>query len=1282
MRSVTLLTAALLGCLALRAQATDYELTIDPGAKGFIKSGSLTLYEPYGLVKPGDRIISILAAPLPKPNMGCKVTMGADSGSQPLAPSGSVQGFHGEIRLGQGEAPLAAIRGALLMHTVTPANAGAKDESVVQKAKTVLVDRPWLWILFCAGGLVLIVGAVLRLHAPPPGTVPIYGKKAYEENIREIRSRLDRVIEAQELLVRKPPVLRTFRKQIDRFDSRLNKLETVAITTQQALSVLAGTVVELEGSFQQLSESGKKTADQMLHINAGFERLDARVQNGEKASAERHESLAQVHRNSTENVKHELLELSAKLDQTQLDLKGLAAQSIADQAESGKRSEVIQAQLLQIQASHSQFEQLPDAVQTVRATLADLGKTCGDLTVKVTELAAHGQEVGQDVQLRLESVQGHLQELKQSVEGVDQLAATVESLQERLKALSADQEGSFAALSSGIQQLDSEVAKEKDLASLQDLPAALSSVGQQLEQLSAEVGHASGAERLQTAVDGSVALQNVQDALKELGGRLEILGASSQDMKQAVEDAHLRTKKLEESLDGVSSLRTEVASLELGVEILKDLGVQASQKIGAVGEALGRLGAESATSAQVEELVKATELALANTPSLATIEARLSSLKGNDHASEESLRSLADLLNKLAIEVTKREELEDLLQATHQTLSELPLTLASFEERLGELHLPSSYSAEPTRANIEVPGVPELLDRQLQLEAAILRTQESVAALPQSLEPLFLAAQGLRTPASEDELTSVVSQLLERLGVERTDGDRLLQSKLEELALQVSFLANKVGQASLSPTLQHVSQPELDQIVSKPAKALKDVEMPQQPFTGSDLTEHSVSTPHSVIANTDADELAGVLSAVGETDDEMLTGLTHEDHRLRLEGSVDAQLEGEGDEQVEPNGSNANAEWGVVSASPLNTWSSEVGIPIKLANGQKASRALTPTETPGIEYQVGALLFSHRRVIYGHGDSVRGFWPGSNERFATLSAALPDDPWRMLVLGERLFCALEKKVDVIDIGTWGKYTSFQGEYLAHTCNHTFWAGLRNGKSKSLEFRDVSGEISGKPVELPHELGDDCMLVSDGSRVYVASDSGMLIHAAREGARNLGHGAVGDGGRLLYLAWHQEHLVSLASDSSGVSLRLLDKNGKVVKERKCKEMSGNPVIMGDRLYFFSPDRHELLVCDLKQMLLIDSKPLENVHRVRKLAGAYNGKSHALLVAGSDEAGQLGSVFLFDPKTGEQVSLCSTNQPRVDIIFAGERAVVATSSSYQNIIRVFEPFAAEKAQSEAA
>ncbi len=343
-----------------------------------------------------------------------------------------------------------------------------------------------------------------------------------------------------------------------------------------------------------------------------------------------------------------------------------------------------------------------------------------------------------------------------------------------------------------------------------------------------------------------------------------------------------------------------------------------------------------------------------------------------------------------------------------------------------------------------------------------------------------------------------------------------------------------------------------------------------------------------------------------------------------------------------------------------------------------AIRPMTPTETPGIEYEIGAMLYTGKRVVYAHGDSIRAFWPGESERSLLLSHAVPDELWRLLMLKETLFCVQENRVETIDLGNWTRAAAFTGTYTNQCATNELWAGIRKGKpSPILEFRDPSGELVGEPIPLPPTFNANVFMVSDGEVIFVAGEHGEVLKVSPEAGAPFCKTLEGT---LAHFAMTSHGPVALSVCEDGILITKFDEVGKAVHTTKTKasEISGNVAVLGNELFFFDAGAGVLCAWDLPSMKELEAMDLKGVERVRRMIALEAGSVRSLLIAGCDSAGKLGSVFLLNPETDAHLTLCSTNQPNVEAIFADGCPVVATSSSYQNIIRVFQPYVAAKSK----
>lgn len=369
----------------------------------------------------------------------------------------------------------------------------------------------------------------------------------------------------------------------------------------------------------------------------------------------------------------------------------------------------------------------------------------------------------------------------------------------------------------------------------------------------------------------------------------------------------------------------------------------------------------------------------------------------------------------------------------------------------------------------------------------------------------------------------------------------------------------------------------------------------------------------------------------------------------------------------------APSEWSSAGGSGSGTWSSELEQEYTLLLTEGSIQAVCPAETPGIEHPVGAMVYHRGKVIYAHGDHVRGFWPGKNPRSVALSHPTPQDPWRLLILKDRLFCVADASVDVVDLNAWTRNATFAGHYSAQCAAGDLWCGLK-ADSPALEFRDALGISLSPTIPLPEGYSSDVELLSDGNVVYAVAKTGRVCRIDTAQAVEIGNFELSDLFSLEHAFLTETGVVALVSGPAGISIRQMGWNGRhrIVANSDVKYLSGNVAAIDHLVYFFDAERSELVVCDTRKNLLLDAISLPDVEILRRLIGLKAGANRFLLIAGSDGNGLHGSVFLLDPRTEKHVLLCSTNQPHVDAILAGDKPVVATSNSFQNIIRIFEPF----------
>ena len=1099
---VGLLALGLVRC----AYATDYELTVDVPADQVIKQKGLTVYEPYGLIKPGDRIVSLLAGPLPKPSMSCRVVFGLSDNSKKLGGVGMTQGFqHGEIRLINGNGPEGSYKGALLMHVVAPPPL-PKDHSVVGGVSDFFHERPWIWILMGGVGLAFLIVAGMRINANANGIGPAYGKRAYHDNLREVKSRLDRVIEGQEFLVRKPPVLRAFRKQIERFDKRLEKLEITAVTTHQALSVLASSVVEVQVSVQAL--------------------------NG----------------------------------QTDRVMEGLAAleSTIVRREQEAKSSE---------DGAHAKFAEQAAQIEQIKTLLSQ----------RVEFITAAVKNAEQSLAGRVDTIQKEI--------------ASIEALRAMVAKLDSTGAHSAAELKAAIERVEAAGAKHSDIEPLLGIPIYLGAVAESINKIEASVG-----EKFQASLEAQ---------LSALATQLETqINHSSASIHQTADTV----VKAKASIDALAFALKNDENAKTAREQSQALSarLQETQKaVSDLAKALAQLSNDALRQKEFDKVASAIESKLTAIQSLGTVGGDKKG-KGDVHVAPESLTAFSELVEQLASETRNRQKLEKTFAGITDSLNSLPKVVSTLENRLSAVETVRQGEDGGTQIDI-MP----LVEQLMQLQAAMGTLPEQVRAV-------------------EEGLTSTTLHL---------------SHTQKTIAQALQHLSNQVSELTQNGTVPHGEATSL-------APLSIDIEEPA--FTPAAFAND---------ATEDTEEIEDVSAG-------------SKGPKAKLAPQLSVPEPDEEPEDAPTFGSEFDS-WICAGGTPSGRWSVHVKSTLTQNPEADAAKPLTPTETPGIEYPIGAMVFAKGKVVYAHGDIVRGYWPGTNERSVSLAHPIPEEPWRVLLLGESLFCAQGPRVDVIDIGSWARGAGFGGEYVAQTATNTQWAGIRKDKHAKLEFREPNGDLNGQPFDLPAAFNEDPFLVSDGRQVFAASKDGKLFRATREGVTEL-DSIGGRNAKVVHLAAYKKGVIALVETSGGIVLRRVDSEGNLEKELKTDagSMSGNAVVIADRVYFFSPEHDQILVCDAKNGRLLGGIDVPDVKTVRQLAGLSAVKMQSLLVYGCDQSGKSGSVFVLDPRSGDHVTLCSVGQPHVDVLWAGPNAVVATSSTYQNIVRVFEPYKSAQAVDRAA
>ncbi|HVT12308.1 MAG TPA: hypothetical protein VHE55_08570 [Fimbriimonadaceae bacterium] len=291
------------------AIAADYRLSVDATADQLAKAKTLRV---YGFrFDNGDRIVSVVAS---KGVSGVQ-KISLDTGVGSSAVDGTHEGFAGKVLVGSGQSPAKSLTAT--MDVVPPAAA----PNLKDRAKGFLNSTAGLSTI---GALVFLVGAAAFALRPKKGhrepSLP-NRRKSIDESLKDIVRRLELVDENQRELVKKPPMLRSFRAQIDNFDSRLKRLETQleslqgmtarnseslgslgrghkdVLTRAEAHDVTLGetrqTLEDLRAALNQLGKDQVARAEESLsHLGKQAMELQNRLAAVERTGEEQHAKLA------------------------------------------------------------------------------------------------------------------------------------------------------------------------------------------------------------------------------------------------------------------------------------------------------------------------------------------------------------------------------------------------------------------------------------------------------------------------------------------------------------------------------------------------------------------------------------------------------------------------------------------------------------------------------------------------------------------------------------------------------------------------------------------------------------------------------------------------------------------------------------------------------------------------------------------------------------------------------------------------------------------------------
>lgn len=1241
--------------LAGFAAAADYDLVVPRGWDYLKDAKTLVVYAPAGEIKSGDHITRIVEGGASGP--GVRISVGWPSASSvELGKEGSVKNFPGQIILSAdktGADGLAA--------TLVPAGTGASTppEDGLTHA------FPWMWVFLGAGAIVVVSfgGTVFRRSLPPSAPLRFTGRKGIEEGVREIRTKIEDIQQAQENLVRKPPVLRSFRKQIETFDHRLRDIESSFEDTTKQLSTIASILNKLDdrlGAVSQHSSSAssdsKKAIDLVSKLSNDQSARSGAIEDQIKKVAAGQESLNTISRDVAKTV-DSVSNLGARID-------SLAAQNLAQETKIQGAASGIDATRKEIEKLDLRLSKTAEAAEAARKAQAEAAEANRKQIESVNQRAAEAADASKKQIDKLETgVTATASALKAAQASLDGLASSMQGWDVRLAGIEA-QAAAAAQRDAETQQRISDIAKAAEgvAGGVAKVDLRVEMIAKSTEGLFVSLQEISG--RVSNT-EGSLQA-NLHDLAAELGTLRNELGSNLQDIQGRVSTTE---GSLQANLKGLAAelgtLRSEVGTN------LQDISGRVSNSEGSLQEnlkglaaELGTLRSEVGTNLQdISGRVSTSEGSLhANLKGLAE---ELVTLRGEVGSLPNVVNSLGDRVGSLDARLAPISEHGDKLAEGFQSLQArfedaaigLAKQVDTLEGRLEYLQNEGSKLANlPEVANALHGNTAELAAHVRSAEGGLRNLGEELAKLQEALHN------------DSKQSDTVADELAQRL--QAWEGALAqVASKVEDLRTPepVAAAKPKKNAKAKSPKVIKAEPVELTIVqTEEPQKASPAPEVELVLETAAEIAAE-ISEP---VEEALAEEALAEESPV-EVEAEDVEAEPHMDAAALLE---EAFSEEEDESSFVLERSKAGR-WTEMAGSSERLWSVKLPSAKPLPSLKGPIRPLTPIETPPVEHHLGALICTGQGAAYAHGDSLRSFWPGTENKTVKLQSPMPDDLWRLMMFSGYVYCAQERQVEIIHTSTWTKHAVFQGDYLnqAHTESH--WVGLMAwGEKLAVDFRDSLGNHVNSPKEVDASAGEPYLLAASAHSVFVGSRNGSLFRVEPAGAVQLCRPSKDS--KLLNIALTKGGVLAIAQGSNGITARLIGPDGHLLKEANlgCQVSAHAPVVSGDKFYVFDDSVGELLTVNLKNLEVTSRLALQSVLGVNRMIGLSCGKNTLLAVVAADERGLSTRAFVLDPKTGQEMTLCPINHPRAEMVAGDGHLVIATSSPYQNTIQVFNPFEA--------
>ena len=533
------LAAGALALLCALGFSSDYKLFLPASAKSAVQSKGIFVFDQGKTLKVGDWIVDISFGPAPKDALSCTVVASNDPSTKPLlAPAGAIKGFGGKVYFSQTAAPADAIQAKyVLVASPVPVSS---EKDVIGVAASRIKQWPWALILLGLAAVgAAVYGFIHSRNTSPNG--PVKGRLMYEQNLREVREFLDRINDAQRKLVKNPPVVRFFKRDIESFKHRLDALETstrsIEASTQQIAEAVAAvdrvvrtfSVVEAKlskeiGAVQRSVES--KATDLQIQVDSVSRTLPGLQAADENLLAELQGTSSRL---SLElHAMNEALKSGFVQDQVRIEeLREALAGAQSQFAEAGSKAEAHAA------ATQHQFA---ERSKELAAHLAALQKS----------VAAENAQLAQQVHEQVAQSDAKLTELAAGLTAAGQateaLGQQLQAHQGDLSSLRADSSKTLAqlqqSLADGVGQLDERLKGHE--ASTQAWGQALQkAVAEDLKRVEASLVERQAAEAKALSQSFQTSVAALQSKAEAVEATLQQLGSPEAGVGEAVAQAQI-----------------------------------------------------------------------------------------------------------------------------------------------------------------------------------------------------------------------------------------------------------------------------------------------------------------------------------------------------------------------------------------------------------------------------------------------------------------------------------------------------------------------------------------------------------------------------------------------------------------------------------------------------------------------------------------------------------------------------------------------------------------------